>query len=729
MQAQGNRVTYFVEGMDCATCVAKVEQVVQKLPGAGEPKTSFTRQTLTLTLDESQTPRSALERQLQALGYTPSLLSDAAGTAPQAATPLNHTEALGRAGKPWYHTQQGRLVVGSGLLLALAWAFSFFAPAFATAGFVAAILLGVWPLLKKALASLRLGDPFSINLLVSLAALGAAAIGEAAEGAAVVFLFAVGELLEGVAAARAKSGIQALLSLSPKTAWLLEDGECREVPAASLQVGQRVRVGSGAQVPTDGTIVTGSSSLDDSPITGESLPIYKREGDSVYAGSLNGEGMLTIRVDRAAAENTVARIIRLVEEAESHKAPTARFIDRFSRLYTPGVVALAGFTALVPPLLGHDWFEWLYRGIALLLIGCPCALVLSVPAAITSGLSAGTRRGLLVKGGAALESIGRVNTIAFDKTGTLTRGQPKVTDVIGHRETVLRLAAAAETGSHHPLARAIVQAAQAERVAAPEATGAHALAGRGVRAQVAGRPVSVVSPRYAAQQQVSFSGEQAAAIRQFEERGRTAVVVLDGDEISGIIAMRDEPREDAQAALEHLRRLGVRPVMLTGDNTRTADAIAAELGLEAHAELLPEDKLRHIDALKLSGGVAMVGDGINDAPALARADVGIAMGSGTDVALETADAALLQERVQGVAELIQLSRATAANIRQNVAFALGLKLLFLVTTLLGYTNLWMAVLADTGAAAIVTVNALRLLRWKPSGVPLSAQNTLANPPR
>ncbi len=714
-------LTYFVDGMDCASCVAKVERMVDTLPGTEGVRTSFAKQTLTLHLDEAQTPRATLEKNLKALGYTPSLLRPA--TAPTLHTEhdheghdhAGHTHGVALAGTPWYRTGQGRLVVTSGLLLLAAWFFGFIEPRFATAGYIAATLLGVWPLAKKAVASARFGDPFSINTLVSLAAIGAVAIGQAAEGAVVVFFFAIGELLEGVAAGRARAGIQALAALAPKTALLVDGTQTRVVPADALQVGQTVQVNPGGRVPADGTILTGTSSLDDSPVTGESVPVTKSAGDPVFAGSINTDGTLTVRVEKAASDNTIARIIHLVEEAEGSKAPTARFIDRFSRWYTPGVVLVSALVALVPPLaFGGAWHDWLYKGISLLLIGCPCALVLSVPASITSAISAGTRRGLLIKGGGALETIGSVKTVAFDKTGTLTAGKPKVTDVLGQgldQAEVLRLAAAVESGSSHPLAKAITQAAQEGQIVVPPATEAQALPGKGASATVEGRRLSVSSPRHAATL-ATLSAELGHAITTFEEQGRTAVVLLEGQTPLGVIAIRDEPRPDARAALAQLHDLGLKTVMLTGDNARTGQAIARDLGLDVQAELLPEDKLRLIAELKAQGGVAMVGDGINDAPALAQSDVGIAMGGGTDVALETADAALLQERVMGVADLVALSRATMGNIKANIAFALGLKAIFLVTTLLGYTNLWMAILADTGATALVTANALRLLRWK-----------------
>ncbi|WP_075831164.1 heavy metal translocating P-type ATPase [Deinococcus marmoris] len=732
-------LVYFVDGMDCATCVQKVEGMVNRLPGTADVKTSFSKQTLRLELDETKTPRTVLEKNLLALGYTPTLQQSAQSKAASSHADhggeghdhAGHVHELLSAGTPWYAGKQGKLVIFSGVLLALAWGFGFIEPGLSVYGYVAATILGVWPLAKQAWASARLGDPFSINMLVSLAAIGAVAIGQAAEGAVVVFFFAIGELLEGVAAGRARAGIQALAALAPKTALLVEGSGTREVPADSLQIGQTVQVRPGGRVPADGTITAGTSSLDDSPVTGESMPVTKTVGDSVFAGSINTDGVLSIQVDKEASDNTIARIIELVEEAEGSKAATARFIDRFSRYYTPGVVLVSALVAVVPPLLfGAEWYPWLYKGITLLLIGCPCALVLSVPAAITSGISAGTRRGLLIKGGAALETIGTVKTVAFDKTGTLTAGKPRVTDVLGagvSDSEVLRLAAAVEAGSSHPLAQAIAKEAARLNVTAPAAQDAKAIAGKGVTATVEGRALFISSPQHAAST-LSVAPDLQGKLTALEEAGKTAVVLHSADEILGVLAIRDEPRADAREAIARLKAMGVNTVMLTGDNARTGRAIAAGLGLDVQAELLPEDKLRLIAELKKHGGVAMVGDGINDAPALAQADVGIAMGGGTDVALETADAALLRERVGDVADLVQLSRDTMSNIKWNIAFALGLKAIFLVTTLLGYTNLWMAILADTGATAIVTANALRLLGWNggpvkkasaPSGLPAS----------
>ena len=500
----------------------------------------------------------------------------------------------------------------------------------------------------------------------------------------------------------------------PKTALLEQDGRTQEVPADALVVGATILVRPGDRIPADGVIVSGESAIDEAPVTGESTPKRKETDDPVFAGTVNGDGALRIRVTAAAADNTIARVIKLVEEAQESKAPTERFIDSFSRYYTPGVVLVAALVAVLPPLIGGaSWNEWIYKGLAILLIGCPCALVISTPAAIAASLSAGARRGLLMKGGAVLETVGKITAAAFDKTGTLTEGKPKVTDIVplGRDEAeVLRLAAALEAGSSHPLATAILGKAAERNILAPVARDSKALGGKGVTGTVDGLALFLGSPKAAADQ-ATLPAEIVARIEALNQEGKTVSVLLVGGAPAGLIAMRDEPREDAIAGLSALRAAGVRTLMLTGDNARTAQAIGSKLGLEVHAELLPQDKQRIVNELKAQGlTVAKVGDGINDAPALAAADIGIAMGGGTDVALETADAAVLHGRVSDVAGMVSLSRRTMANIRQNITMALGLKAVFLVTTIAGITGLWPAILADTGATVLVTMNALRLLR-------------------
>jgi Cd2+/Zn2+-exporting ATPase len=423
-----------------------------------------------------------------------------------------------------------------------------------------------------------------------------------------------------------------------------------------------------------------------------------------------------VRVTAAAADNTIARIVKLVEEAQESKAPTERFIDRFSRYYTPGVVVAAALVAVLPPLLlGGAWDEWIYKGLAILLIGCPCALVISTPAAIAASLSAGARRGLLMKGGVVLEALGKVTAVAFDKTGTLTEGKPRVTDIVAYGRTeaqVLSRAAVLEQGSSHPLALAILNRAKAGRVPVPPAFEVKALPGKGMTGKAGGETLDLLSPP-AARERGALSAEQDERIAALNGEGKSVSVLFVDGTAAGLIGMRDEPRDDARSGLAALKAAGVRAIMLTGDNKRTAAAVAGDLGIDWRGELLPQDKQRIVGELKREGlFVAKVGDGINDAPALAAADVGIAMGGGTDVALETADAAVLHGRVGDVAQMIRLSKRTMRNIVQNITIALGLKAVFLVTTIAGITGLWPAILADTGATVLVTINALRLLQIK-----------------
>jgi Cd2+/Zn2+-exporting ATPase len=438
----------------------------------------------------------------------------------------------------------------------------------------------------------------------------------------------------------------------PRTALVERDGKSVEVPADEVEVGAIVLVRPGERISADGEIVDGESSIDEAPVTGESSPVRKSIGARVFAGTVNGDAVLRIKVSAAAADNTIARVVKLVEEAQESKAPTERFIDQFSRYYTPSVVVVAVFVAIIPPLLfGVAWTAWIYKGLAILLIGCPCALVISTPAAIAASLSAGARRGLLLKGGAVLERLGMITAVALDKTGTLTAGAPKVTDILsfGRNEgDIMRFAAALESGSSHPLARAILAKAKADKVAVPIAADAKAIGGKGVAATVDGTKLFLGSPQ-AAGEKVAISAEQQASIEALHDEGKTVTVLVVDDSLAGAIAMRDEPRADALSGLAALTAQGIKTVMLTGDNKRTASAIGKQLGIDVRAELLPEDKQRIIGELKREGFVvAKVGDGINDAPALAAADVGIAMGGGTDVALETADAAILHGRVGDV---------------------------------------------------------------------------------
>ena len=740
--------TWAVTGMDCAACATKIRTAVERLPGVSDVNVAIMTEKLTLKLAPGTTPRDRIEAAVVKLGYgigatkaskaksfvMPGAATDnqaghdhAAGAHENDHGPVKaakddsghgapghlHNDPTDR-GKRWYQTNKGRLVIGTGLLLTAAWVVKLLASEeIANWAFVLACLIGVAPVASRAFAALRAGIPFTIEMLMTIAAVGALFINAAEEAALVVFLFAVGEVLEGVAANKARDGIRALANLIPKTALIEENGTTREVPAESLAVGQMVLVRPGDRIPADGEIVEGTSGIDQSPVTGESVPVTKGPGDAVFAGSINAEAALRIRVTKSAEDNTIARIIRLVEEAETSRAPTERFIDRFSRIYMPAIVGVAVLVALIPTLgFGQPWDIWIYRALALLLIGCPCALVISVPASIASALSAGAKRGILMKGGAVIEAAAKVTRVAFDKTGTLTHGRPAVTDVIPFGSTtveeVLAVAAGVESGSGHPLAVAILNRAAEAKITPLPSREAKAIIGKGVEAIVGDATAWVASPQYATEMQ-ALDGLQLRQAAQFEEDGKTAVVVFRERHGLGLIAMRDEPRADAVKAVRQLTAMGVSSVILTGDNPRTAAAIAGSMGMEFRADMMPEDKLVAVREMNATGGVMMIGDGINDAPALKQASVGVAMGSGTDVALETADAAILRDRVTDVPATIRLARATMGNIRQNVTIALGLKAVFLVTTVLGMTGLWIAILADTGATVLVTLNALRLL--------------------
>ncbi|MGA0594321.1 heavy metal translocating P-type ATPase [Enterovirga sp. CN4-39] len=698
---------YRVAGMDCASCASKIEAAVSRFAGAEEITVNFANQVLAFKLDEARTNPASIEKTIKGLGY---------GVTPlDGARPGDGDDEDEMAERAWWRTRKARLTLLVAGLTVLGAAVHFGAGVPERWAYMPAAGFGLAFFGRRAWAGALAGTPFSIETLVSVATAGALAIGASSEAAVVIVLFLVGELLEGLAAGRARAGIRSLADLVPRTALVLDGDDTREVPAEKLEVDQIVLVRPGDRVPADGEIVEGASDVDEAPVTGESVPVAKTVGGRVFAGSVNTTGSLKLRVTKTAADNTIARIIRLVEEAQAAKSPTARFIDRFSKIYTPFAILFAALVMVLPPLvLGGDWSTWIYRGLALLLVACPCALVLSTPAAIASALAAGARAGLLIKGGAALEAIGRARTVAFDKTGTLTVGQPKVTDVkaLGDVEEarVLELAAAVEARSAHPIAAAILERALADRLPVKPALAARAIAGKAVEGRVGGKVVLVASPRHA--REVGALSVENPLVESMEREGKTVVVVtLDGVAV-GLVAVRDEPRPDAATAIRGLSGLGISSVMLTGDNARTGEAIGGALGLTVRAELLPDQKLAEIAKLKALGGVAMVGDGINDAPALAAANVGIAMGSGTDVALETADAALLRERVGGVVDMVRLSRATLGNIKQNVAIALGLKAVFLVTTITGTTGLWLAILADTGATVLVTLNALRLLGFR-----------------
>ncbi|WP_058910444.1 Zn(II)/Cd(II)/Pb(II) translocating P-type ATPase ZntA [Entomohabitans teleogrylli] len=691
----GERYSWQVAGMDCAACARKVENAVNQLSGVNRVQVLFA--TEKLLVDASRDIRQEVESAVSAIGYR-----------------LRTTDAP-RIPDDTPAWKENLPLIALIVLMAISWGLDQFNNPAGNLAFIATTLVGLWPIARQALRLIRSGNWFAIETLMSVAAVGALFIGATAEAAMVLLLFLIGERLEAWAANRARRGVSALMALKPEVAMRIRDGQRESVALAELRPGDTIEVAAGGRLPADGTLLSEQASFDESALTGESLPVERRQGDKVPAGATSVDRLVTLAVISEPGDSAIDRILRLIEEADERRAPIERFIDRFSRIYTPVIMVIALLIAIIPPLLfAQPWEPWVYKGLTLLLIGCPCALVISTPAAITSGLAAASRRGALIKGGIALERLGQVRQVAFDKTGTLTLGQPQVTDIVSdgsiNAQALLTLAAGVEQGSTHPLAEAIIREAQQRGITPPQTYDQRTLVGTGIEATIDGATILICAPARAPQGVVDQRWQ--AQIEQLESRGQTVILVLRNAALLGAIALRDTLRPDARQAVQALHQAGVRSVILTGDNPRAAAAIASELGMDYRASLLPADKVREVDTLNARAPLAMVGDGINDAPAMKAATIGIAMGSGTDVALETADAALTHNRLTGLAEIILLARATHSNIRQNIAVALGLKGIFLVTTLLGMTGLWMAVLADSGATALVTANALRLLRRK-----------------
>lgn len=609
-------------------------------------------------------------------------------------------------------------MLAAGLLILLAWGLPFAgAPTyFQRLLYAAAILIGGFATIRQGLRSLpRL--QFDMNGMMTGAVIGAVLIGEWEEAAVVAFLSALSNWLEGTTMDRARRSIRSLMDLAPREARVVRDGAELILPLEEIRPGDRLLVRPGEKLAADGVIRVGHSALDQSSITGESLPVEKGPGEFVYAGTLNGQAALEVRVTRAADETTLARIIHLVEEAQAQRAPSQQFVERFARIYTPLMFGAALALMLIPPLFLHEpWAAWIYRGLALLIVSCPCALVVSTPVTIVSAVAAAARHGVLIKGGAYLEEFGRLRAVALDKTGTLTRGTPEVTDVIpldgASSGEVLALAAGVEVHSGHPLARAVVRAAEAQGIAPVATKGFTAVPGKGGFATVNEQTVLIGSPRLFSERGGDHT--HASTIERLEGEGKTVMLVGPAERAVGLLALADPIRPQSQQAIAELRRAGVEHIaLLTGDNRVSAEAIARLVGTDlVRAELLPEEKLEAVHALKADfGSLAMVGDGVNDAPALAAASVGVAMGvAGSDVALETADVALMADDLTRLPFLMHLSRRAVRVIRQNIAFALVIKAIAIAAIFPGWLTLWLAVLGDMGATVLVTLNGMRLLK-------------------
>jgi len=683
--------------MDCPSCARKIETAVLKIAAVTQAKVMFA--TEKLVVDAAGDVRADVTSAVQQAGF---VLWD-----------LNGGSAAPKKKEEQGLLKQATPMLILAVLIALSYALEFVNPVLGKYAFIASTLIGLFPIAKSALRLIRSGTPFAIETLMTVAAAGAIVIGATEEAAMVILLFLLGEMLESYAAGRARRGVSALMALVPEDAVVIKDGQKVSVPVAQLRPGDIIEIAPGGRLPTDAELLSEFASFDESALTGESVPVERTQGEKVAAGSLSVDRAVQMKVVSEQGQNAIDRILTLIEEAEERRAPIERFIDRFSRYYTPMIMLFSALVIVIPPLfMGQEWYPWIYRGLTLLLIGCPCALVISTPAAITSALAAATRRGALIKGGAALEQLGTVTTVALDKTGTLTEGKPQVTDIVAlnnHSDAdVLTFASAVESGSHHPLAKAILERTEAHGLTITEAENRKAHAGKGVDGVLNGVTILVSAPGKLADGLLTEAA--AADVTRLENEGKTVVAVVAGNQLTGLIAMQDTLRSDAIEAIGQLKAMGVSAVMLTGDNPRAAAAIAGTIGMDFRAGLMPEDKVKAVMALNNDHHTMMVGDGINDAPAMKAAGIGVAMGCGTDVALETADAALTHNRLTGIAEVITLSRATRKIIRENITIALGLKAVFLVTTLMGLTGLWVAVLADSGATALVTANAVRLLR-------------------
>jgi Zn2+/Cd2+-exporting ATPase len=590
--------------------------------------------------------------------------------------------------------------------------------------FFVSILLGGTLVFPKAYGSLT-RKTLDMNVLMALAVIGAVGIGEYAEAAAVVFLFSLSELLESLSVQRARRAIQELLKITPQKAVLIkENGETEEINIEDVQISQIIRVKAGESIPIDGVVIKGTSSVNQAPLTGESIPVIKTIGEAVFAGTINQEGSLDIKVTKKFGDTKISQVIKLVEEAQSQRAVSQKFVDRFAEIYTPAVLVLALLTFLIPPLLlGGVWHDWLYKSLVLLVIACPCALVISTPVSIVSSLTALAKKGVLVKGGAILEVLGKVRALAVDKTGTLTEGKPKVQKIIRlnsfNEDQILEIAASLEAHSAHPLAQAVLNYAKIKNIQIKEISEFTNVSGRGVEAIIDSHIYLLGNHRFAHESGIC-TPELEKTLQGLEEQSLSVMVVghkphdnCVGEAIA-IIAMGDSIRDDVKSTLLKLKNAGVEKIiMLSGDNQKTASSIGSQVGIdEAFGDLLPENKVQHIERLKSNFGiVAMIGDGINDAPAMAKSSVGIAMGFvGSDTAIETADMTLMTDDLKQVAVAIQAGKRTLRVIQFNIAFALITKAIFLILTFAGYSNLWLAVAADTGAALLVIMNSLRLLK-------------------
>ncbi|MFD1019121.1 heavy metal translocating P-type ATPase [Thalassobacillus hwangdonensis] len=693
--------TYKIEGMDCGSCAMTIEKHLSKNPNVKEIHVNFS--TGKMQIDHT-TNHKEIIKEVQRAGFDASV--DSFSNRKETTTDKKNIGAS--------------TTTISGIFLALGFfgSFTSIAPELITALYAAAILIGGFKPARSAFYAIKSGS-LDMNVLMASAAIGAALIGEWFEGATVVWLFALGNSLQNRSIERTRESIRSLINLAPSEATVKSGDQLIRKPVEEVSVNDVIIIKPGDKIPLDGEILSGTSSVNQAPITGESLPVDKQQGDTVYAGTVNESGSLEVKVTKLVEDTTIAKIIHLVEEAQEKKAPTQAFVDRFANVYTPIVFALALLVMVVPPLFGFgSWGEWVYKGLALLVVACPCALVISTPVAIVSAIGNAARNGVLIKGGTFLEKAGAIQAIAFDKTGTLTEGKPKVAEVIAlqnNREELIGITRTIEEHSTHPIAQAIITYAVERNIPAKQGDAFKAIAGKGAQATINGKEYFAGNPKLFKEMEIPLR-EIEERIDALQRNGNTLVVIGTRTEILGVIAVADTIRDITVQSIQKLKQVGMEEmVMLTGDNEGTAKKIATETGVDRYfAELLPEDKVSAVKKLQDEGKrVAMVGDGINDAPALATADLGIAMGgAGTDTAMETADIVLMADNLEKLPHTVRLSRRALKIIKQNVWFSLITKLAALLLIFPGVLTLWMAVLSDTGAALIVILNSMRLLKQK-----------------
>lgn len=691
--------TYVIEGMDCGSCAQTIERHLSQHPDVKEARVNFS--TGKLQIQHTASP-SVIMKEVEKSGFKATVDSK-----------VKKEEAVKSKPKDLRTT-----ISGSFLALGFIGSFTALPEIFAVLFYAVSIVVGGYKPAKSAFYSIKSGS-LDMNVLMASAALGAALIGEWFEGAMVVWLFALGNTLQNRSIERTRDSIRSLIDLTPSEATVKAGSGWVKKAVEDVYIGEVLLIKPGEKVALDGEIISGSSSLNQAPITGESLPVDKKQGDEVFAGTINEHGSIEVKVTKLVEDTTIANIIHLVEEAQAQKAPTQAFVDRFASVYTPIVFILALLIMVFPPLLGFGtWGDWIYKGLALLVVACPCALVISTPVAIVSAIGNAAKNGVLIKGGTFLEKAGAITAMAFDKTGTLTEGKPRVTQLVDlshNRDDLLSIARTIEEYSTHPIASAITSYAKERHISVKNGTNYEAIAGKGAKAVIDGVEYFAGNPKLFKEMNIALD-KVNGEIHSIQNDGGSIVLIGTRKEVLGIIGVSDTIREITVQSIQNLKQAGLNElVMLTGDNDGTAKKIASSAGVDRYfSELLPEDKVKAVKELQAEGKrVAMVGDGINDAPALATADLGIAMGgAGTDTAMETADIVLMADNLEKLPHTIRLSRRTLAIIKQNVWFSLITKFAALLLIFPGLLTLWMAVLADTGAALVVIINSMRLLRQK-----------------